>query len=227
VVTASGDHTARLWDARTGKPLGEPLKYEGEITSAQFSPDGRQVVTVSRDTARLWDARTGKPLGAPLKHESLVTSAQFSPDGQRVVTASGDATARIWDVLTGTSGDITLLANLAEAVGGYEVNELGAVVRVGDPVSRLQRLRKQTADAPPGEPSVESFIRWFLADRYTRTISPLSKVTIPEYLQQLIAEGRRDEAERDFPGHPLLRKKLEASGPPQTSQKQAPPIGSD
>jgi hypothetical protein len=74
---------------------------------------------------------------------------------------------------------------------------------------------------------VESFIHWFLADRYTRTISPLSQATIPEYLQRLIAEGRRDQAERDFPGHPLLRKKLDASGPPQTSQKQTSPIGSD
>jgi hypothetical protein len=120
-----------------------------------------------------------------------------------------------------------LLADLAEAVGSYEVNELGAVVPVGDLVSHLQRLHKQTADAPQGEPSVESFIRWFLADCYTRTISPLSKVTIPEYLQRLIAEERRDQAERDFPGHPSLREKPDASGPPQTSQKQAPPIGSD
>jgi hypothetical protein len=205
-----------------------PLKHAGGVYSAQFSPDGRQVVTASWDsTTRLWDARTGKSLGAPLKHEGGVFSAQFSPDGQRVVTASADTTARLWDVLTGTSGDIMLLADLAEAVGGYEVNELEAVVQVGDPVSRLQRLRKQTADAPPGEPSVESFIRWFLADRYTRTISPLSRVTVPEYIQRIIAEGRRDEAERDFPGHPSLREKPEASGPPQTSQKQTPLIGSD
>ena len=29
VATASGDKTARLWDAATGKPLGEPLRYDG------------------------------------------------------------------------------------------------------------------------------------------------------------------------------------------------------
>ena len=28
IVTASGDHTARLWDAATGKPLGEPMHHE-------------------------------------------------------------------------------------------------------------------------------------------------------------------------------------------------------
>ncbi len=29
VVTASDDNTARLWDAASGKPLGEPMKHEG------------------------------------------------------------------------------------------------------------------------------------------------------------------------------------------------------
>ena len=85
------ENTARLWDAASGKPIGEPMKHESAVTSAQFSPDGQRVVTASHDkTARLWDAATGKPIGEPMKHESAVTSAQFSPDGQRVVTASGD-----------------------------------------------------------------------------------------------------------------------------------------
>ena len=36
--------------------------------SAAFSPDGKRIVTASRDkTARLWDTETGKPIGEPLK----------------------------------------------------------------------------------------------------------------------------------------------------------------
>jgi len=98
VVTASNDGTARLWDAVSGKPLGEPMKHEGIVNSAQFSPDGQRVVTASWDqTARLWDAASGKPLGEPMKHEGPVADAQFSPDGQRVVTASEDKTVRLWD----------------------------------------------------------------------------------------------------------------------------------
>ena len=53
VVTASEDRTARLWDAATGKAIGEPMKHEDAVYSAQFSPDGQRVVTASDDgTAR-------------------------------------------------------------------------------------------------------------------------------------------------------------------------------
>jgi hypothetical protein len=60
VVTASGDKTARVWDAATGAPIGKPLQHEGSVNSASFSPDGARVVTASTDkTARVW---TGPPL---------------------------------------------------------------------------------------------------------------------------------------------------------------------
>ena len=95
---------ARLWDTKTGKPLGKPLKgHEDAVTSAAFSPDGTRIVTASEDnTARLWDTETAKPIGEPLKgHEDAVMSAAFSPDGKRIVTGSWDKTARLWDAETG------------------------------------------------------------------------------------------------------------------------------
>ena len=58
VVTASGDKTARVWDAATGKPLSPPLQHQGSVLSAAFSPDGTRVVTASDDkTARVWETR--------------------------------------------------------------------------------------------------------------------------------------------------------------------------
>jgi WD domain, G-beta repeat len=56
IVTASSDKTARVWDAESGKPIGEPLRgHEDAVFSAAFSPDGKHIVTTSKDqTARVW-----------------------------------------------------------------------------------------------------------------------------------------------------------------------------
>ncbi len=102
VVTASGDKTARLWDAGTGKELAVLGSHNAPVTSAGFSPDGARVFTASEDqTARLWDAATGKEITVLRGHNGTVYSAAFSPDGARVVTASKDKTARLWDAETG------------------------------------------------------------------------------------------------------------------------------
>jgi len=80
VATASDDNTARLWDARTGTPIGEPMQHEDRVFSVAFSHDGSRIATASLDnTARLWDAQTGAPLGEPMRHEVGVTSVTFSP----------------------------------------------------------------------------------------------------------------------------------------------------
>ena len=104
IVTASRDKTARLWDAESGKQIGEPLTgHTDAVLSAAFSPDGKRIVTASADkTARLWDAESGKQIGEPLTgHTDAVWSAAFSPDGKRIVTASEDKTARLWDAESG------------------------------------------------------------------------------------------------------------------------------
>src|SRR5262249_27905045 len=60
IVTASDDHTARLWDSDTGIEI-ITLRHGGAVNSAAFSPDGKRVVTVSEDrTARVWDVLTGR-----------------------------------------------------------------------------------------------------------------------------------------------------------------------
>jgi hypothetical protein len=98
LATASGDQTARLWDARTGQPLAECKGHTGAVVSVAFSPDGTRLATACDDkTARVWDARTGQPLVECKGHTGAVVSVAFSPDGARLATASGDRTARLWD----------------------------------------------------------------------------------------------------------------------------------
>jgi len=127
------------------------------------------VVTASEDkTARVWEADSGKPVGAPVQHQGQVLSAAFSSDGRRVVTACSDGTARVWDVLLGSGSrdDAARLTGLAEAVGGYRVNELGSLVFLGldDQRERFRKLRQLAGQRSDREPSINSFIRRFLSD---------------------------------------------------------------
>ena len=88
IVTASDDHTARVWDAASGKPLGEPMRHEDDVKSAQFSPDGSRIVTASDDkTARVWDVKgmLRPPVPVPewmLQRARAIAGLSFDADGQ-------------------------------------------------------------------------------------------------------------------------------------------------
>ncbi|MBQ5551397.1 MAG: hypothetical protein IIT32_10065, partial [Bacteroidales bacterium] len=47
----------RIWDAKTGQQVGNPLYgHTGCVASASFSPDGRYIVSASFDeTVRIWN----------------------------------------------------------------------------------------------------------------------------------------------------------------------------
>ncbi len=102
VVTASFDHTAKIWDAASGKLLADLVGHREAVEYAEYSPDGKRILTASRDnTVKVWDAVTGFPLTSLRAHTSAVWSAHFSPDGRKIVSASDDSTARVWDAVTG------------------------------------------------------------------------------------------------------------------------------
>ena len=82
IVTASEDKTARLWDAETGKPIGEPLKGHTRCSVERGVQPRRQAHRhrVWDKTARLWDAETGKPIGEPLTgHTDRVVARRSAP----------------------------------------------------------------------------------------------------------------------------------------------------
>src|SRR5690349_21811111 len=96
-------HTARVWDAGTGKQLPTLPTHTGWVWSVVFRPDGTRLATAA-DTAQVWDARTGERLLTLTGHTRGVSAVAFSPDGTRLATAANDhidSTALVWDARTG------------------------------------------------------------------------------------------------------------------------------
>jgi len=189
VATASADGSGRVWDARSGQLLIGPLRHGDSVRSARFSPDGKRVVTASVDgTARVWDAHSGQPLTEPLNHRGAVHLALFSPDGKRVLTASADGTAVAWDIAPAGAEAPGWLLRLAEALSGQVLNDQGILEpSKADPTETIRRARLELNQAPANDEWAELF-RWFLADPLSRSISPYSKVSVRDYIENRLKE---------------------------------------
>ena len=68
----------------------------GPVSTARYSPDGKQILTASADgLARLYDSST-RALARSFDHGAPVLDAAISPDGAKVLTGGADGTAKLW-----------------------------------------------------------------------------------------------------------------------------------
>ena len=102
VAAYDDDHYVKIWDAEKGTLIDTLKGHLGILTSAQFSPDGKKIVTASYDkTAKIWDAKAGTLITTLIGHRGVVNSAQYNPNGKTIVTTSYDNTAKVWDAASG------------------------------------------------------------------------------------------------------------------------------
>jgi WD40 repeat protein len=115
LLTAGPDGTVRLWETGSGKErlvLGRG-KNLGEIRAAQFSADGKRVVTASTNTrvtvndqlvnasaVHVWDTATGADLLALVGHAEGALAARLSPDGRLLFTISDGQVRRIGGIVS-------------------------------------------------------------------------------------------------------------------------------
>ncbi len=200
VVTVSANgKTTRAWNTLDGRPIGPPIQHDVEVGSAAISPQGGRVITTSSNgQAIVWHVASA----SIIDRLNGIGPAAFSPDGRQVMivtepTALGFSYVvperpedvslfqRIWSVVKPAPKNVTQLkhlADLAEAVSGF-AEDHGTKVPVDDPVRALGELRRQVDKAVQGD-EIAWLIRWFLADRCQRNISPLSNTGVGAHLQR-------------------------------------------
>ncbi|MCA9072789.1 MAG: hypothetical protein KDA84_27890, partial [Planctomycetaceae bacterium] len=120
-LTVLGFSDARPWrlalstDNTLNKTASIPMAAQDDVASADFSSDGKYVVTAARDkAARVWSVEDGSALAklqVPNGHTEAVNVAIWAPDvmngkdGTRfLLTAGDDAQAILWKLTPSESG---------------------------------------------------------------------------------------------------------------------------
>jgi WD40 repeat protein/class 3 adenylate cyclase len=101
LATGGASGITRLWDLRTGRPIGSPMAgHAGIVLTVRFDGTGERLISSGGDgTVGLWDVVTQRPIGTGLTGvENLFVRGVLTPDGKTVVAAWSDGTGRAWSV---------------------------------------------------------------------------------------------------------------------------------
>ena len=65
LATVDDDGKLKLWDTATGQCVLDKVAHIGNGAMAQFTPDGKSIVTAGRTdgSAKIWDSRSGEVAG--------------------------------------------------------------------------------------------------------------------------------------------------------------------
>ncbi|KAI5837457.1 WD40-repeat-containing domain protein [Morchella snyderi] len=98
LVSGSRDRTIRIWNMRTRRLVGEPLKgHTGSVLCLQFDEEEQVLVTGSSDSSVVvWKFPTGEKLKVIEKaHQESVLNLKFSK--KWLVTCSKDKLVKVWN----------------------------------------------------------------------------------------------------------------------------------
>jgi WD40 repeat protein len=91
--------------------------HTSTLASAAFSPNGKQMATVSHDrTLKIWDLGSGAELRSVVAHGDYVKSVTYLGDGKTLATAGDDGRVNFWH---GDSGQP--LGSLAESMAFHRI----------------------------------------------------------------------------------------------------------
>jgi WD40 repeat protein len=92
LASGAGDGAIKLWDVKSRRLIGTPLKDRGAgVGAIAFSPNGRSLASGLGDgTVETWDLATRKPRTVPLGESKGITGLAFSPDGRSLAVGAGD-----------------------------------------------------------------------------------------------------------------------------------------
>src|SRR5262249_16241944 len=184
-----------FWEAQGAqyRVLSGPMTHRNCLQHEVFSPDGRYVLAGDRrGDIKLWDLDTQLSIIEPLVVEGYhgICRVGLNPQMNRLFAAPGDGLLHSRPLPPQGGPVPEWLPQLADAVAHQRVNEAGGL----DPLSRLDledslKVVRAAASVRGANSFYTRWGRWFAADRANRTVSPFSKLTVPDEVASLLEEG--------------------------------------
>jgi WD repeat-containing protein 61 len=93
------DHYIRIFQMPRLKLIHEYKAHDNSIFSLKYSPDGRYLLSGSRDARlKIWDRQNGYSLQETIiAHMYTINAIDYRADGKYFATCSMDKTVKIWD----------------------------------------------------------------------------------------------------------------------------------
>jgi WD40 repeat protein len=154
VATTSLDHTAKIWNATTGKRLAI-IPNDDIVMCAAFSQDGRHLATACRDgtvhVATL--ISEGGNLRCEIKTNTLpntsVNVVQFSPRDEFLAAGTEDGTIAIWNAGTSYHSEKRIISTHRDRINSLEFKDRpDGLLLVSASADRTTRLWKVTTNGP-------------------------------------------------------------------------------
>lgn len=96
LAVATADQRVQVYDLKSLRAFGPPLRHTGRVHALAFSPDGRLLATCeSRSRVTIWNTRTGQPCGRPVDLHEDVLRLMFHPAGDTLALRTSSA-AYLW-----------------------------------------------------------------------------------------------------------------------------------
>jgi WD40 repeat protein len=128
--------TVRLWDLTSVKEIAVLRKHQFNVSSVDFSPDGKWLVSGGFDkTVVLWDVTKQEVKTVFQGHDEGVSCVMFAPDGKSVISADTGARAnskapgmvKSWDIATGKE---TTLADNSKGANALAIGASGKLLTI-------------------------------------------------------------------------------------------------
>jgi WD40 repeat protein len=100
-IVAGNMDSVFLWKTSDATFIRSMQARRGRWGAAQFSHDGRYILSVLYGNCHIWDASTGRQVAVLEGHLRDITDAVFHPLKNLALTGSEDRTAKIWRVPSG------------------------------------------------------------------------------------------------------------------------------